>query len=283
MRLGLARLLLVSAAFHLGVILVVLGWGPASRPSPQEQPGAAKLVYETEPAAPKSVVPLHRVASLPEKPVQPTRTLPLVSHQSVIVATTSIAKPEAPAPAESTIRSNDHDSIVFLVDISGSMYEPYGASTRVALARELVASHIRGLKDGTPFAVVVYGETALESGPLRVATTATRQAALQFLAAADDCGGGTNLPVALLSARELHPAAIFLATDGDLNMEGRELLPRALQILGPSGAAPRFDIVGIGPRPHTDAQRLLQSLADQEGGTYQTQENETLATSSAAP
>ena len=115
---------------------------------------------------------------------------------------------------------------------------------------------------------------ACASGPLVVANDATREAAVRFIQRDVDCGGGTSLPAGLASAEELHPGAIVLVTDGDLNISAFSLATRARAILGPEEHCPGLTIVGIAPRPNTGADQLLQGLADEQSGTYQTEQPE---------
>jgi hypothetical protein len=187
-----------------------------------------------------------------------------------------VPSPLCPVPAPNVDARN---GIVFILDISGSMYEPYSGTTRLALARELLAQRIRDLKEGTPFALAVYGVVARTSGPLVPANDATRDAAIRFVAQEYDCGGGTNLPAGLSAVSELHAGALLLVTDGDLNMTPSEILPKTAEILGPAGRSPLLTVVGIGPRPGTNASRLLHDLAEQQGGTYQAEEGGNLTAS----
>ena len=75
------------------------------------------------------------------------------------------------------------NGVVFILDISGSMYEPYAGSTRLACARQTLGQRIRAMKDGTPFAIVLYAQRACASGPLVAASDATREAAVRFISA----------------------------------------------------------------------------------------------------
>ena len=58
-------------------------------------------------------------------------------------------------------------------------------------------------------------------------------------------------------------------------------------ILGPQGHGPDLTVVGIAPRPNAGDERLLQGLADQQGGTYQAEQFEAepslLTSASATP
>jgi hypothetical protein len=163
---------------------------------------------------------------------------------------------------------NSAEGVVFILDISGSMYEPYAGSNRLAFARETLSRRILALKDGTPFAITLYAMHARNSGPLVTASDATRAAAVRFIMRDVDCGGGTNLPAGLTSAQQLRPGFLILATDGDLNISAMNLASQARAILGPEGHCPVLAVIGIAPRSNVGAERLLQGLADQQGGTY---------------
>ena len=93
--------------------------------------------------------------------------------------------------------------MVFILDVSGSMYEPYAGSTRLAYARQVLSERIQALKDGTPFAITLYAERTRTSGPLVAANNATRDAAVRFIMQDVDCGGGTNLPLGFSSAQKI--------------------------------------------------------------------------------
>jgi Mg-chelatase subunit ChlD len=176
--------------------------------------------------------------------------------------------------------------VVFILDISGSMYEPYAGSTRLALAREELSRRIRALKDGTPFALVLYAQNARKSGPLVAANDATRDAAVRFVLRDLDCGGGTNLPAGLALAQQLHAGNLIVATDGDLNVSASNLMPRVQDILGSGASCPSLLVIGVGPRPNTGAEQLLQGLTDQQGGTYLAEQfagNTLLLTSVSSP
>jgi Mg-chelatase subunit ChlD len=176
--------------------------------------------------------------------------------------------PEAilsPSPAP---HLNGHDAVVFILDVSGSMYEPYAGSTRLAFARETLCRRISALKNGAPFAVTLYAERARNSGPLVAASAATREAARRFVMEDVDCGGGTNLPEGLASARQLDPGRLVVVTDGDLNMNLPELLTKSRAILGPAGHGPALTVIGIDPRARSGDEEVLKSIADQQGGAY---------------
>jgi hypothetical protein len=148
------------------------------------------------------------------------------------------------------------------------MYEPFNGTTRLNLAREEMAERLRGLPDGTPFAVVLYAQSSIPSGPLVAANNATREAAVRFVAQDADCGGGTNLPEGLEAAARLHTGRIVLVTDGDLNATAYLLENKMHEILGRAGRSPDLDVVAIAPRVNVGADRLLEGLAEAQGGSF---------------
>lgn len=202
---------------------------------------------------------------IPTPTITPPPSLALEANPNAHVRALPPEAVLSPSPAPHLDGKN---GVVFLLDISGSMYEPYAGSTRLAFARQVLAQRIKALKDGTPFAIAIYAQTARTSGPLVAASNATREAAIRYVMQDVDCGGGTNLPAGLESAAQLQAGTIMLASDGDLNISQFNLMAKARDILGPEGQCPKLVIIGIGPRPNTTARQLLQGLADQQGGTY---------------
>jgi hypothetical protein len=51
-------------------------------------------------------------------------------------------------------------------------------------------------------------------------------------------------------------------------MSAPELMARTRKILGEAGKGPALTVVSIAPRPGTNAERLLEDIADQQGGSY---------------
>jgi hypothetical protein len=233
------------------------------------QPASAKPTVRTI-AVTSSAVPPSSAQPLVEK----TLFAPKVTQPSALAleanpnAHIQALPPEAVLSPNPAPHLNAADGVVFILDISGSMYEPYAGSTRLAFARQTLSRRIRALKDGTPFAVTLYAQRARASGPLVAANDATREAAVRFIMRDVDCGGGTNLPEGLALAEQLHPGALVLVSDGDLNITAYKLMTQARDILGPEGHGPGLTIVGIAPRSNAGDEQLLQGLADQQGGTY---------------
>jgi hypothetical protein len=239
---------------------------------PFPQPASAKPAVRTIAVTPPAALPspaqtlVEKALPAPTPTVtQPPAALALETNPNAHLRALPPEAVLSPSPAP---HLNGADGVVFILDISGSMYEPYAGSTRLEFARQTLSRRIRALKDGTPFAITLYAQRACNSGPLVAANDATREAAVRFIMRDVDCGGGTDLPAGLAFAQQLRPGALVLVSDGDLNISAINLATKARGILGPKEHCPDLTIVGIAPRLNAGAERLLQSLADQQGGTY---------------
>jgi hypothetical protein len=276
-----------------GVALSLCHGGAAPLPPRSEMTPTLSVIY-TKPlpvrptSAPRAVKPAAGQPVTSLAPVVPA--LPRQVALPVMPPTSAVAKVEAnpnahlpPAAPDSVLapvpapRLDGTKGVVFILDVSGSMYEPFSGATRLAFARRELAERVRALPDGTPFAVVLYARTAHSSGPLVAASAATREAAVRFIMRDVNCNGGTNLPAGLIAARALNTGALVLASDGDLNMAGTDLMLQAREILGEPGAGPSLLVLGIAPRSGTSDEHLLQDLADLMGGTYEYEQAEETA------
>lgn len=255
---------LPSDAKHSSLVLVS---SQIVVPEPQNLAPSKPAVSSMTPSLPQSESPVPSVAPH-ENLVAATQPAPSPVVEANPNANLPLPQPEAILSPTPPPALNSREGIVFLLDVSGSMYEPYAGSTRLMLARQELSRQIRSLKDGTPFAITIYAQTGRNSGPLVAASNATREAAVRFIMEDFDCGGGTNLPEGLASAQKLHAGHLILVSDGDLNINQADLLAEAQRILGAPGHNPALNIVAIGPRTSTDAERLLQGLADQQNGNY---------------
>jgi hypothetical protein len=253
-------MVLTSLSVHLIALLILLLTAASPR-------GAGR---GNEPEPPGPVVILSKEIS-PDRLSQPPPDRTQPPPAAIARAAPQPAPPtEVPARAETILAgnggTNPNGGVVFLLDISGSMYEAYAGATRLALARKFLRRQIEALPDGTPFAIAMYGETTRRSGLLVRANRATRAAAEQYLAEDFDCGGGTNLPAGFETAEELHPASIVLVSDGDLNISDDMLLRETRRILGQPG--PQLAVFGIAPRAGTVDARQLEEVARQQAGSY---------------
>jgi hypothetical protein len=280
-RIGLPRVLLISAALHVTLLCIFFfhfhrQHGPASLSADRATNISLIYAVRTAPSASGQLAasgnfqpdPNPEGTSapvIPPKPAAPssaTAALALKNQSVSHLRSVDLLNPGSPP------KVNSGEGVVFILDVSGSMYESFAGATRLAFARQLLAQRIHDLRDGVPFALVVYGERAQRSGPLVPANDGTRDAAIRFLAKEYDLGGGTNLPSGLSLAAALAMGSIVLVTDGDLNEKEEELLPQVRGILGAPGESPALTIIGIAPRSGTDDNYILQEIAAQQGGSY---------------
>ncbi len=258
-------MVLTSLSLH---VIALLFWLLSLKPEPGA--GGAK---SAEPPGP--VVVISREIAPEPRSRPPSRAAPPPRPPTLADQSTLAPRPK-PASAQQRNseailagRGGPHltGGVVFLLDISGSMYEPYAGVTRLALARKFIDRQIAALPNGMPFSIALYGETTMSAGPLVPANETTRAAAIQYLAEDYDCGGGTNLPAGLDVAERLRPSSIILVTDGDLNIADAKLMQEARRILGQPG--PQLSVFGIAPRDNTGDEQLLEDLVRQQSGTYQ--------------
>jgi hypothetical protein len=285
-------MLFLSITLHVALAVgIMLAYfhrpeAPATLPSDSKQPALvlvssgivipeSQSLTPSKPAASSVTASLPKVESSTPSSIIPHENLVAGSKPAVVPAVEANPNANLPLPKPEAILSpnpppplNSREGIVFILDVSGSMYEPYAGSTRLMLARQELARQIRSLKNGMPFAITVYAQTARNSGPLVAAGDATREAAVRFIMEDFDCGGGTNVSAGFAFAQQLHPGHIILVSDGDLNINQADLSADARRLLGEPGHGPALNVVAICPRPATDAERLLQELADQQNGNY---------------
>jgi hypothetical protein len=145
------------------------------------------------------------------------------------------------------------------------MYEDDGFSSRDMQARTVLTDLITALPSDERFTIVFYAETSQIAFPFELATEAAKKSSIHYVAMQAECGGGTNLPIGLQTAFSLHPSEIVLITDGDLNMDFREIVSKSPPFDGDKTA---IKIIGIDPREGSNAMDLLKSLADHYDGSF---------------
>jgi len=283
-RFGFPTMILASAGLHLAVVGALgISWSVerAAHSVATETPDTTPVLVWTQSQEVRTPTRLAR-ASAPPLPIQAApliaSTLPVARPETDVPANTiaphAAASPHvrpmsfdtdlAPSPAPHV---DSRQGVVFILDVSGSMFESYAGTNRLAVAQQVLARSIEALPDGTPFAIVCYGERAQVSGPLVAASRRTRAAALNYLAQEFDLGGGTNLPSGLDAAETLHPGRLVIATDGDLNAAPWRILAAGRQLLEQE-PRPAVTIWAISPRPKTGDGAILRSLASQQLGHY---------------
>jgi hypothetical protein len=267
-------MLAISLALH-GLLAAAIGLVrfPSALPAQKAGPATIALVLMS-PAAPEvAFVPPKQAthtdpAGTVEVATQPmdgpsTPAVAFLPHSSTHI---QLRSPLAPATAP---RVDHHAGTVFVLDVSGSMYEGYAGANRLAYARRALSDAVHALRPGTPFALVVYAERACISGPLVPANAETVAAADAYLQQEYDFGGGTDLPAGLALAESLRPGRIVVATDGDLNAHPRDLLAAERDLVIDVERPPTLDFLAIAPRTAVHDDSILHQLADEANGSYQ--------------
>ena len=301
MRASLPLMIIASVAVHLGIVLgIVLTHFHVTAPHASAIEASSSTTMDLQPL-PMAPPPRPAKAVLAPKLVEQPTTPPAPAQPKVEKVPEAVPAPAMPhleanpnahvrvLPPEAVLsptpppQLDGANGVVFVLDISGSMYEAYNGATRLAFARDALTRRIQNLKDGTPFAIVLYAKRASASGPLVAASNETRDAASRFIQRDVDCGGGTNLPAGLIAAEELHTGSIVVVSDGDLNAPAYRLSEKMRDILGSPGHCAALTIVGIAPRLEVGDDRLLENIAEAQGGTYLPEESApSLLTSAAA-
>ncbi len=286
MRASLPVMVIASVAVHVCIVVgIVLAHFHVALPRASQTEASSSTTMDLQPmpaapfAEPVKIAPRGKLAVAPVTPPPPaapkmgtvakTSPAPSMPHlEANPNANVRALPPEAVLSPTPPPQLDGANGVVFVLDVSGSMYEPYNGATRLAFARQALAQRIEAMRDGTPFAVVLYAQRASVSGPLVAAGKETRDAAVRFIERDVDCGGGTNFPAGLDAAVDLRTGSIVMATDGDLNANSYTLTKKTRDILGSADRTPALTIVGIAPRVEVGDDRLLENIAETKDGSY---------------
>ncbi|MDX6766172.1 MAG: VWA domain-containing protein [Candidatus Methylacidiphilales bacterium] len=160
-------------------------------------------------------------------------------------------------------------TVVFVIDVSGSMLEKSGKGNRLREAFDGVARALEGLEAGQRFNILLFADRvdAFRPGPVS-AESGQVLAARRYLESGVDCGGSTNLQDALRLALSMEADTLLLLSDGEANSEDAAIVAEVNHLQNRRGRRTRIDAVGFyltgGSRPEV----LLQRLARDSGGQY---------------
>ncbi len=180
------------------------------------------------------------------------------SHRLVLVGLQGREIDEGDLPAR---------SLVFLIDVSGSMNEP----RKLPLLKSALGLLARRFRASDSVAIVVYaGSSGLVLPPTRGDRRETILAALERLQAGGSTNGGEGIQLAYaLAAKAAARGAVnrvILATDGDFNVgiTGMGELTRLIEEKRESGVF--LSVLGFGDGNLKDA--TMEALADRGNGNY---------------
>jgi|GEM_PF-854731 len=161
------------------------------------------------------------------------------------------------------------ESIVFLLDGSGSMLEKIGQERRYDAAAHQIMESVKALSASQRFNIIVFGSRpiALASEPIGpVASNIDR--AEKFLQSDPDCGGATILENAFTQALRMNPDAIVLLTDGEPNEQPDITLAQIHYLRQKLSSTSQIYTVGMQGKNEITDEIFLRKLSSQNNGTY---------------
>ncbi|WP_406100195.1 vWA domain-containing protein [Streptomyces sp. NBC_01013] len=190
----------------------------------------------------------------------------------------ALAGPPAAVDVPDAVRSGGNDSLVMVLDSSGSMGDDDGTGrTRMESAREAVGTVVDGLPDGYPTGLRVYGadrpQGCTDTRLVRPVHKLDRAAMKQAVAAVRP-RGDTPIGLSLRKAAQDLPRpvggaigtrTILLISDGEDNCGTPQPCEVAAQ-LGKEGVGLRIDTVGF--QVKGAARKQLECIADAGNGRY---------------
>ncbi|MDR1304131.1 MAG: VWA domain-containing protein [Verrucomicrobiales bacterium] len=159
--------------------------------------------------------------------------------------------------------------VVFVVDVSGSMYEKTGTATRMARVFHELEQTVWSLGAEQQFNIVLFATRAVPLAPAPLPATAEHQRrAAEFLAGEVDCGGTTNLGAGLALALTMRPDLLILLTDGEADSSPASIESQVELLRKRFCPAVRICAVGFYLAPDSAPERLLRSLSGSTHGEY---------------
>ncbi|GIW13594.1 MAG: hypothetical protein KatS3mg062_1033 [Tepidiforma sp.] len=210
-------------------------------------------------------------AARPTLRLRLARALPALRILAVVLLAIAVAGPRR-GDARTLVPGEGVD-IVLAIDLSSSMLQEFGESTRLAVTKEVVREFIRS-RQNDRVGVVVFQQDALALSP-----PSTDYAALDRMVAdlesgllPDGTGIGVGLAAALTMLQESTAASriVILLTDGEHNAPSIRPEPAAALAAALNIRVYTIGVVSESPldRAREIDERLLQAIAAQTGGRY---------------
>ena len=159
--------------------------------------------------------------------------------------------------------------IVFIIDVSGSMYEKTGTTTRMARVFGELEQTIWSLAPEQKFNIVLFATkaVALTAAPVN-ATGENKMRASAFLASDVDCGGTTNMGEGLALAMAMRPEMILLLTDGEADSSPDSIKAQTELLRKKFCPSVKIYAVGFYLEAKSAPEQLLQDLTSSSNGEY---------------
>lgn len=161
------------------------------------------------------------------------------------------------------------ETVVFVVDASGSMLEKVGPQTRMKMANQGIKNAISGLRPHQRFNVILFADRVEIFREKAIhASLANKAKAYRFLNQEFDVGGTTNLQSALSRAIKLNPDTIIVLSDGQANSNPNFLLTQIHYLREKIDRQMCIHAIGFFLPPQGDAEQFLIRLTQQNNGIY---------------
>jgi hypothetical protein len=279
------KILGLSLVAHFFLLLIFRAWVIHSEPTPRFPQTRFYVVdlpldktASTNPTAFERFyrVPTESVPATPSSPAQAKiQAEPETPKLSPMDANASLFERHAQA-TQGRLRffnwkaPKNEGSTVFVIDISGSMLQHSGSSTRLVQAYDELKKALAALTPGQQFNIVLFAETVNPFSAQPVpATRENILRAYRYLDSSIDCGGSTNLQNALRLVVAMKPNTVVLLTDGlPTSSEPRSILSEAKYLREKSGQQTDIHAVGFHLESGSEEELFLKKLTKESNGTY---------------
>lgn len=166
--------------------------------------------------------------------------------------------------------NKNKDHIIFLIDISGSMLQRTGTSTRLNLVYEEIKQALASLEPNQQFNLVLFAERVSYFSEQPVfASRANILKAYSYLGSDVNCGGSTDLQGGLRQALAMRPDQILLLSDGlPTSTQPAILLTETKYLREKTLPKTQIHAVGFYLMASSAEENFLIKLTKQNNGTY---------------
>ncbi|MDD5260875.1 MAG: VWA domain-containing protein [Methylacidiphilales bacterium] len=160
-------------------------------------------------------------------------------------------------------------TVIFVIDVSGSMYEKTGPVTRLKRTFDEIKQSVATLAPEQRFDIVLFASrvASMSEKPLP-ATQENKIRAIRFLNSDVDVGGTTDLGAGLSTALGMSPDIVLLLTDGEANTGSTTILAETRYLRRKFCPNVEIDAVGFYLETGSVPEKLLLSLTNETKGAY---------------